>query len=279
MSGKVKKILGNRGYSMSDSLIIKSDLKEKFSTLPNALINDGRMSAEHLGLIVYLLSKPNDWVVRVSELRKRFDYGRDKVYRILQQLEQYGYVSREQIKVDGKFSEIRYNVSDIPFPEKPYTEKPYPRNPTLTKEKDILNKDNTNLPKKKKVEKMLLIDYQLDDSDKQYAIDKGLDWEEILEDIRLWNEKNGNKASYASCKAFWQQWCRSEAKKPQRASKSDSWEDKSKVVSTERKMISLNEWRKLSDTMKDYYRRHRPDVMASITQELNVENSKDIKAS
>ena len=261
------------GHQMNDSLIIKSDLKEKFSTLPNALINDGRMSAEHLGLIVYLLSKPNDWVVRVSELRKRFDYGRDKVYRILQQLEQYGYVSREQIKVDGKFAETRYSVSDTPCPEKPHTEKPYTENPTLTKERILLNKDNTNLPKKKKVEKMLLIDYELDNDDKKYATDKGLEWEEILEDIRLWNEKNGNKASYASCKAFWQQWCRKEAKKSYGVAKSDKWVDKSKVVGFERKMITLSEWNDLSDVMKDFYRRNRPDIINELKlEQYNINN-------
>ena len=261
---------------MSDSLIIKSELKEKFSTLPNALINDGRLAAEHLGLIVYLLSKPNDWVVRVTDLRKRFDYGRDKVYRILAQLEQYGYISKEQVKVDGKFAETRYTVSDSPCTEKPYTEKPYTENPTLTKERYILNKDNTNLPKKKKSEKMLLIDYVLDDADKQYATDKGLDWSEIAEDVRLWNEKNGDKASYASCKAFWQQWCRSEAKKPQRASGGQHWGDKSKVVGS-RKMLSLEEWRGLSEFMQEHYRKHRPDIMAELTQQLNEQNSKDIK--
>ena len=260
---------------MSDSLIIKSELKEKFSTLPNALINDGRLAAEHLGLIVYLLSKPNDWIVRVTDLRKRFDYGRDKVYRILAQLEQYGYISKEQIKVEGKFAETRYTVSDSPCPEKPYPEKPYTENPTLTKERYILNTDNTNLPKKNKSEKMLLVDYVLDDADKQYASDKGLDYAEIFEDIRLWNEKNGNKAAYVSCKAFWQQWCRSEAKKPQRASKGEQWGDKSKVVSS-RKMLSLEEWKGLSEFMQEHYRKHRPDIMADLTQQLNEQNSKDI---
>ena len=261
---------------MSDSLIIKSELREKFSTLPNALINDGRLAAEHLGLIVYLLSKPNDWIVRVTDLRKRFDYGRDKVYRILAQLEQYGYISKEQVKVEGKFAETRYTVSDSPCPEKPHTEKPYTENPTLTKDRLIIKKDNTNLPKKNKSEKMLLIDYVLDDADKQYATDKGLDWSEISEDVRLWNEKNGNKASYASCKAFWQQWCRSEAKKPQRASSGQQWGDKSKVVSS-RKMLSLNEWKNLSERMQEHYRKHRPDIMADLTQQLNEHNSKDIK--
>ena len=120
---------------------------------------------------------------------------------------------------------------------------------------------------------MLLIDYELDNDDKKYATDKGLEWEEILEDIRLWNEKNGNKASYASCKAFWQQWCRKEAKKSYGVAKSDKWVDKSKVVGFERKMITLSEWNDLSDVMKDFYRRNRPDIINELKlEQYNINN-------
>ena len=69
---------------MSDSLIIRGNIRENFSVLPNDLMNDERLSADALGVLVYLLSKPTDWQVRVTELRRRFDIGRDKVYRILE---------------------------------------------------------------------------------------------------------------------------------------------------------------------------------------------------
>ena len=92
---------------MSDSLIIRGNIRENFSVLPNDLMNDERLSADALGVLVYLLSKPTDWQVRVTELRRRFDIGRDKVYRILGSMEQYGYLVRESVKTEGQFAGTR----------------------------------------------------------------------------------------------------------------------------------------------------------------------------
>ena len=76
---------------------------------------------------------------------------------------------------------------------------------------------------KGKSKKQLLVDWQPDDADKQYATELGIDWKETLTDITLWNEKNGNKAAYASCRAFWQGWLRKEAKaRPARSNRQES---------------------------------------------------------
>ena len=256
---------------MTDSLIIRSEVRVNFTTLTNSLINDTRLSADDLGMLVYLLSKPNDWIVRVTELRKRFDIGRDKVYRLLRQLEQYGYVVSEQVKIDGKFAENRYVVSDLPCTENPYTEKPYTENTTLTKDLDILNNNNTNLPKKNVSKKMLLADWTPDDACKQYATDKGLDWTETFEDIRLWNEKNGNKASYASLTAFWQQWCRKEAKdRPARLNRQQWGKDTSIKLSGGKKIYTLAEWKQLPVSVKEHTRRNRPDAMEALAKEYEL---------
>lgn len=76
---------------------------------------------------------------------------------------------------------------------------------------------------KGKSKKQLLVDWSPDDTDKQYATELGIDWKETLTDITLWNEKNGNKAAYASCRAFWQGWLRKEAKaRPARSNRQES---------------------------------------------------------
>jgi len=76
---------------------------------------------------------------------------------------------------------------------------------------------------KGKTKKQLLVDWSPDDADKQYATELGIDWQETLTDITLWNEKNGNKAAYASCRAFWQGWVRKEAKaRPARSNRQES---------------------------------------------------------
>lgn len=74
------------------------------------------------------------------------------------------------------------------------------------------NSNNYNNNKPKKGGKQKLSEWHPSQTDKDYAESLELDWQEILTDIRLWDEKNGNKAAYASCKAFWQGWCRKEDK-------------------------------------------------------------------
>lgn len=80
------------------------------------------------------------------------------------------------------------------------------------------NSNNNNNDKPKKGGKQKVCEWTPTESDRQYATDLGLDPDEVLTDIRLWDEKNGNKAAYSSCKAFWQGWCRKDKKASQRPS-------------------------------------------------------------
>ena len=251
---------------MSDSLIVRSSLKDNFSVLPNELINDDRLSTDHLGLLVYLLSKPNDWQVRVKQLQNRFDMGRDKTRRILATLEQYGYISRDIVRAEGKFSETRYIVMDSPEPENPAPEKPEPVNKTLTKDRDIQRTEYTK--SNKGASKQKLSDWMPSEVDKEYAESLELDWQEILTDIRLWDEKNGNKAAYASCKAFWQVWCRKEDNRTQRRSNRQQSVSKSKgkgELSDRQKQYAETVAEKMWNAYKAegfYYQMILPDIIA-----------------
>ena len=71
-----------------------------------------------------------------------------------------------------------------------------------------INNNKKNIKKNK-----LLTELVLTDDLKKYAADRELDAEEILEDIKLWNEQNGNKSKYASLDAFFMNWCRREARR------------------------------------------------------------------
>ena len=251
---------------MNDSLIVRSSLKDNFSVLPNELINDDRLSTEHLGLLVYLLSKPNDWQVRVKQLQNRFDMGRDKTRRILATLEQYGYISRDIVRAEGKFSETRYIVKDSPETENPSPVFPAPVNQTLTKDRDIQRTESTK--SKRGSAKKKLADWMPSERDKEYAESLELDWEEVLTDIRLWDEKNGNKAAYASCSAFWQGWCRREDKRAQRRSKRQQSVSKPKgkgELSDRQKQYAETVAEKMWNAYKAegfYYKQILPDIIA-----------------
>ena len=103
--------------------------------------------------------------------------------------------------------------------------------------KQYINDINNNKRASKKAQKVS--EWTPSDEDIAYAAELGLNAGEILTDIRLWDEKNGNKAAYASVRAFWQQWCRREAKRAPAASKRNSGADRGsgKVTARQEAMV------------------------------------------
>ena len=251
---------------MSETLIIRSNLQENFAVLPNAMINDEMLSSDSLAVLVYLLSKPNDWQVRPTNLRNRFSFGKDKVYRILANLEQLGYLRRESARDGGQFAETRYFVYDSPCPHFSDTVLPDTENKDTYKEQKEQKTDLTKSNKIARQKKQLLVDWSPDTEDKVYATERGLDWQEILEDITIWNEKNGNKAAYASLKAFWQGWVRKEAKgRPARLNRQQSACESKRVatLSPKQEEYAKSAALKLAQQYKDEYFRY-DDILKAV---------------
>lgn len=117
---------------------------------------DRKISWEARGVLCYLLSQSDDWIVQVKDLQQS-KCGRDKVYRILDELKTAGYLERERKQVEkGHFEWGDYLVSEHPFPEnpytaEPYTDKPYTENTELNKYKGLetTKKEKTPRPSKK----------------------------------------------------------------------------------------------------------------------------------
>ncbi|PBB96702.1 helix-turn-helix domain-containing protein [Mesorhizobium sp. WSM3862] len=98
--------------------IITRKRADQYAIIPNAVASDDRLTFEERGVLVYLLAKPHDWNVSVKNLQNQGGIGRDKVYRILQKLEEVGYLKREQTKSsDGRFGAYNYIVHDDAVPE------------------------------------------------------------------------------------------------------------------------------------------------------------------
>ena len=80
------------------TMIIRRARRERgFAIIDNAVMNDERLT-DHLGLLVYLLSRPPDWEVRQAQLMKRFAIGRDKLQRMLRDLRGFGYMRNEKLR-------------------------------------------------------------------------------------------------------------------------------------------------------------------------------------
>ena len=131
--------------------IIRREHTKNYTTIGNDCFLDETLSAESLGVLCFLISKPNDWRVMPAALANRFKCGRDRIYRILNELSDAGYVIRTRVRDEDTkaWKATEYvirdergprtenpDVADLP-PEKPHLEKPDVENQTL------LNTDST----------------------------------------------------------------------------------------------------------------------------------------
>lgn len=97
-------------------MIIRRRYNRNFTVLPNSVLDDDRLSAEAMGVLCYLRSRPADWNVELAHLSERFKIGRDKTQRVVAELVDAGWIKRERTRdpVTRAFNGIDYVVYDEP---------------------------------------------------------------------------------------------------------------------------------------------------------------------
>ena len=152
---------------------------DRYYVLNHEIIDAG-LSAEALGVLVYVLSRPDDWTIYPTQLATQFNCGRNRITRILKEIRDHGYAQYTKIrdkngsftKVEWVFSESKaphpqnpevenrdtaetlVNTPEVnngdtvtpPHPQNPHVENPYVENEALLNKDYITNKDIT--PKK-----------------------------------------------------------------------------------------------------------------------------------
>ena len=68
--------------------------RDPYVVIDRRPLEDERLSWAARGVLGYLLAKPDNWTLRIEDLRRRGDLGRDALYAILKQLQHFGYVVR-----------------------------------------------------------------------------------------------------------------------------------------------------------------------------------------
>ena len=115
-------------------MIYRSQRIGNFTVLGNAMFADHGLTFEAMGLLAYLLSKPDNWAVHVRALCKATEgtalrRGTNKIYALLKELELAGYVAKQK-RGNG---EVDYFVFDepqqVPNQENPVQENPVQENP------------------------------------------------------------------------------------------------------------------------------------------------------
>ena len=106
---------------------VRFSRRKAFATLYREVAQDVRLSLEARGLLLLMASLPEDWEYSVAGLSKMAGCGKDKLRRILGELENVGYLAREQSHDSGgKFAGNVYVIQDDapPLSENPTTGKP-----------------------------------------------------------------------------------------------------------------------------------------------------------
>ncbi|HGS4800649.1 TPA: hypothetical protein ACMDRB_000918 [Vibrio cholerae] len=87
--------------------VIRRAQEQEFTVLPNRTIRDSRLSLDALGLLLKLISRPPNWEVRPYQLQKECSIGRDKLRRLLTELQDCGYLVRiKSRRADGTWDWI-----------------------------------------------------------------------------------------------------------------------------------------------------------------------------
>lgn len=104
--------------------IIRQKRKKRFSIVDNDVIEDQRLSYKARGLLIYMLSKPDDWKFYPEELAKHSDKdGVKAVNSALQEIETAGYLTRKQDRdQSGHFKSVDYLLSEVPQEIDPQTQ-------------------------------------------------------------------------------------------------------------------------------------------------------------
>lgn len=131
---------------------IKMQRKGGYTILPNEILRDHELNLQTKGLFCMMLSFPEDWDFSIGGLASVAGCGRDKIRSALRNLEDAGYLIREQERANGHFSSNLYVIQDwkisplsgFPTTGNPSTGNPLTGNPTELN-KDII-KERSNIP-------------------------------------------------------------------------------------------------------------------------------------
>ena len=139
--------------------IIRVKKDKNYFAASNKPFNDKKLSWEARGVMGYLLSKPDEWQVRFSDLTNQGDAKRFKMRRILKELEDCKYLTRQRIKKDDGTFDWLSTVHETPTSGDTMVQSPthggstIGQSPTDGKPTHIINTESLNTNKKKKSRK------------------------------------------------------------------------------------------------------------------------------
>ena len=90
--------------------VLKNELKENFTQIPNQLLFDKRISFGARILFCYLASKPNNWKIVNQDIITNLNVSLDSVAKYFNELLDTGWITRER-EVNEKGETLRKSAS------------------------------------------------------------------------------------------------------------------------------------------------------------------------
>lgn len=95
--------------------VLRQHHTQDFTTIPNSLLQDQRLSCRDRGLLVWMLSKPPNWNFSKASLVNELKLdGEGSIKSGIKNLKAAGYLTIRQERVKGKVSHSIWTVSDSP---------------------------------------------------------------------------------------------------------------------------------------------------------------------
>lgn|SRR6185295_17626433 len=92
------------------------DAEHPYAQILNDILRHKTLSIQAIWMLSYLLSNDRKWQIKISQIIKHVKgrIGRNKVYEIISELIEFGYMQRVSIKNGNLHSGYRYFISEIP---------------------------------------------------------------------------------------------------------------------------------------------------------------------
>ena len=113
-----------------------------YTTIDNGIFKDKRLSLKAKGLLVTMLSLPEEWNYTIEGLSVILKEGSACIRSTLSELEEYGYLVRNRIRDDkGRMKDTEYIIYEKPISHEPKVENPMLDNRTQLNKKELSKKE------------------------------------------------------------------------------------------------------------------------------------------
>lgn len=98
-------------------MVFREENKINYTKVSNELLKDKELSLPAKGLLITMLSLPDDWSYSTLGLTSIVKESKNTIHRLLKELESKNYLIRKPIRDDkGRFVKYDYIIYELPYP-------------------------------------------------------------------------------------------------------------------------------------------------------------------